>query len=101
MAQQQQTVQPTPGVSTDLIGGDRTQAGKPSDTAAAAAGAVGPGALAAAETRIEASKAGGRDLASESGSGLSKEDIEFLRGVVKRMGGTDAFIRWLELHRDL
>ena len=77
------------------------QAPQPSASAASAAGAVGPGALAAAETPVEVSRHAQAERATESGVGLAPDEIETLRGLVQRVGGVDALIRWLQLHPDL
>jgi hypothetical protein len=66
---------------------------KPSASAAVSAGAVGPGALAAAETSLEAIQ--------EAESGLTSLEIEDLRNVARRLGGVDALIRWCQMHPDL
>jgi hypothetical protein len=74
--------------------GDSMPAPKPS-SAAVSAGAVGPGALAAAETSLETSQD------SEAASGLTSEEIENLRSLAQRLGGVDALIRWFQVHPDL
>jgi len=95
MAKQERTENATPagtaGIGADQ--GDSVPAPKPSGLTAATAGAVGPGALAAAEASVNLS-------GTEVGSGLTPDDVEVVRRLAQRMGGIDALIRWLERHRD-
>ena len=74
---------------------------QPSASSAAVAGAVGPGALAAAETPAEVSRRAQAERATEAGGGLTTDEIETLRGLVQRVGGVNVLIRWLQLHPDL
>jgi hypothetical protein len=74
---------------------------QPSASAAAAAGSVGPGALAAAEKPNETTRNAPPAKATELVGGLTKDDIETLRGLAQQLGGVDALIRWLQLHADL
>jgi hypothetical protein len=106
MAKQDQTKNATPeGGGVAVIGpdqGDSMKASQPSASAAAASGAIGPGAVAAAETSIESQP----EHATEAGDGeagleLTKDEIETLRGLVHRAGSMDALIRWLQLHPHL
>src|SRR5437867_1668892 len=103
--QQAQTENATPGrggvagIGADQ--GDSVPAPQPSASAAAAAGAIGPAALAAAETPMEASRIAQLERAPEAGDGLTHDEIETLRGLVQRVGGVGALIRWLQLHPDL
>jgi hypothetical protein len=62
---------------------------EPSSWASVAVGAVGPGALADAETSPETLQE------------LTREEIEDLRKVARRLGGVDALIRWCQTHPDL
>jgi len=101
MAKQKQTEPATPrrggaaGIGADK--GDSVQAPQPSASAATAAGAIGPGAVAAAEASGGAQSA----HATEAGGGLTHDDMETLRGLAQRAGGMEALIRWLQLHPDL
>ena len=96
MDQQDQTQDAMPvrggveGIGADQ--GDSMPAAKPS-SAAVSAGAVGPGALAAAETSPE--------TVQEAECGLAREELEALRKVARRLGGVDALIRWCQMHPDL
>jgi len=60
----------------------------PHASAGLAAGAVGPGAVAAAEM-------------PKQGGELAPGDRETLRSLVKVAGGVDALIRWLQLHPEI
>src|SRR5207249_11420169 len=99
MPEQDQTENAIPGrggvagIGADQ--GESVPAPQPSASAAAAAGAVGPGALAAAETPPEASKIAQPERPPQAGSALTDDDIETLRGLIRRAGGMDALIRWL------
>jgi hypothetical protein len=105
MAKQDQTENPTSArggpAGIDANQGVGVHAPQPSASAADAAGAIGPGALAAAETPREASRIARPGRAAEAGGGLTHDEMESLRGVVQRVGGVDALIRWLQLHPDL
>ena len=97
MDQQDQTQDAMPvrggvgGIGADQ--GDSMPAAKPSSSAAVSAGAVGPGALAAAETSPE--------TVQEAECGLTRDELEDLRKVARRLGGVDALIRWCQMHPDL
>ena len=80
--------------------GHSVRAPQPSASSAAVAGAVGPGALAAAETPAEVSRRAQAECATEAG-GLTTDEIETLRGLAQQMGGVDVLIHWLQLHLDL
>ena len=104
MPKNDQTENATPehdaaGIVADQGGGAR--APQPSASSAAVAGAVGLGALAAAETPVEVSRRAQAERATEAGGGLTTNEIEMLRGLVQRVGGVDVLIRWLQLHPDL
>jgi hypothetical protein len=109
MAKQDQAENPAPGRgAVEGIGadqGDSVQAPKPSASAAMAAGAVGPGALAAAESPRGASGDVRPEPATDTGGdeedGLTQGEIETLRGLARRLGGVEALIRWLHTHPDL
>jgi hypothetical protein len=97
MAKQETAEKATTGSESPSSGADQGYSAPPptpSPMAATAAGAVGPGALAAAETAID-------ERTAEAESGLTQDDRAILRGLVRRVGGVDALIRWLEQHRDL
>jgi hypothetical protein len=99
MAKQIQTEDATAGIGADQ--GDSVQDPQPSASAAATAGAVRPGALAAAEM-TSATNAQLKRAAEGSGDEeLTHEDIKTLRGLAQRVGGVDTLIRWLQLHTDL
>jgi hypothetical protein len=89
MQDQPENATPTCGAIGISAGeGYGMEVSQPSASAGLAAGAVGPGALAAAEIpRNEAE--------------LAPEEIETLRSLVKAAGGVDALIGWLQLHTEL
>jgi hypothetical protein len=78
-----------------------TQEPQPSELAAASAGAVGPGALAAVESPAEISKRERAQEAINTGGELTHEEMETLRVLVRRVGSVDALIHWLQLHPDM
>ncbi len=91
MTRQEQTENATPisgAVGASAGQGYGVDAPQPSASAGQAAGAVGPGALAAAEM-------------PKKGGELAPGDIETLRSLVQVAGGVDALIRWLQLHPEL
>ena len=95
---QDATSVPPGGIGADV--GYSARDPEPSASAATAAGAVGPGAVAAAEKSGEPSTSAQPERATETGDeGLSHEDRETLRSIAKRVG-VDALIRWLQLHAD-
>lgn len=104
MPEQDQTENATPerrgvaGIGADQ--GDSVPVPQPTPMAAEAAGTVGPGALAAAETPVEASRRAQAERALEAGGGLTEDERETLRGLVQRVGGVEVLIRWLQLHPD-
>lgn len=58
---------------------------QPSASAASSVEAIGPGALAAEEM-------------TKASDELAPADIEALEGIIRRAGGVDKLIRWLETH---
>ena len=106
MAQRDQTDNAAPeGLGVTGIGadqGDSMKAPQPSASAAAVAGAIGPGAVAAVETSMEAQLERATEARdSETGVELTQYEIETLRGLVRRAGSMDALIRLLKLHPQL
>src|SRR4051812_49112048 len=86
----------TPGKAA--LAPNKEPVAQPSNSAATAAGSVGPAAVAAAEQSHETSMATGPSIAVESSDGLSEEDKNTLQRLAQQVGGTDALIRWLQLH---
>src|SRR4051812_26296347 len=82
-----------------LTGG--VQAPQPSPSAAAAVGAVGPGALAAAEVSGEADQIAKPAPAMDASGALTHDEIETLTKLVQKVGGVDALIRWMKLHPEV
>ena len=99
MAKKEKTEKAAAGLDADQ--GYGVQSPEPSASAAAASGAIGPGALAASEKPSEAARIARPERATQASGDLTQVDIENLRILAQRFGGVDALMRWLQLHPDL